>query len=189
MEPMIRKMLASAAVVGALGSFAAAGVYSAFSSTTQNDNNRVKAGSVTIADNDATASLYSFGTTGAGAKPNDFDEHCIKVTYSGSLPSTVKMYRTAVGALGTYVNLKITNGTGSAFDCSDFSGSTSLYDNTLSGFGATFGTGLALTNAAGNAAWSQNDAVTYKIRGTLMDDNNAQGGDTNTHTFTWEAQS
>ena len=184
---MIRKLLASTMVVTTLGSFAALGVYSAFSSTTQNDNNRIKAGTVAISDNDANAALYSV-VPANGAKPGDYDEHCIKVTYTGSLPSTVKLYRSAVGTLGTYVNLKITKGTGSAFDCSDFSGSTSLFDNTLSSFGTAWASGLALTNASNSATWSQNDTVTYKIRGTLMDDNNAQGGDTNLHTFTWEAQ-
>ena len=186
---MIRKLLASTMVVTTLGSFAALGVYSAFSSTTQNDNNRIKAGTVAISDNDANAALYSV-VPANGAKPGDFDEHCIKVTYTGSLPSTVKLYRSAVGALGTYVNLKITKGTvGSNFNCSDFGGTTSVvFDNTLSSFGTDFSSGLALTNASNSASWSQNDTVTYKIRGTLMDDNNAQGGDTNLHTFTWEAQ-
>ena len=116
---MTRKILASVAVVAALGSFSAVGVYSAFTKTTENDNNRIQAGTVNISDNDANAALYSV-VPANGAKPGDFDEHCIKVTYTGSLPSNVKLYRTAVGALGTYVNLKIYKGTGSNFACSDF---------------------------------------------------------------------
>ena len=80
---MIRKLLASVAVVSALGSFAALGVYSAFSNTTTNDNNRIQAGTVTIGDNDANAAIYSI----TGAKPTDYQEKCIKVTYSGSLPA------------------------------------------------------------------------------------------------------
>jgi hypothetical protein len=174
-------------VVAALGSFAALGVYSAFSKTTQNDNNRITAGTVDISDNDANAALYSV-IPANGAKPGDFDEHCIKVTYTGSLPSTVKMYRGAITGLGSYVNLKITKGTGAQWNCGDFAGATSLFDNTLGSFGTTFAGGLALTNAGGSATWSQNDAVTYKIRGTLMDDNLAQGGDTGLHSFFWEAQ-
>jgi hypothetical protein len=187
---MIRKILASVILVTALGSFAALGVYSAFSKTTQNDNNRISAGTVDISDNDANAALYSV-VPANGAKPGDFDEHCIKVTYTGTLPANVKMYRGAITGLGSYVNLKIYKGTGNAFDCTGFSdtnGGTPIYDNTLGGFGTTFGGGLALTNAGGSATWAQNDAVTYKIRGTLMDDNLAQGGDTGLHSFFWEAQ-
>ena len=184
---MIRKMLASTAVVAAVGSFAAVGVYSAFSATTQNDNNRIKTGTVVIGDNDSSP-LYSVGTTGNGAKPGDFEEHCIKVTYTGTLPSTVKMYRTAITGLGSYVTVTITKGTGDAYNCSDFSGSTSVYNSSLGGFAVDWTGGLALTDAGGSAVWDTNDAVTYKIRGTLDDNNLAQNGDTGTHSFVWEAR-
>jgi hypothetical protein len=185
---MIRKLLASVAVVAGLGSFAALGVYSAFSNTTTNDNNRIQAGTVVIGDNDANAALYSITS---GAKPGDYQEHCIKVTYSGSLPANVKVYRSTVGALGPYVQVKVYKGTGNAFDCTGFTdtnGGTPIIDTTLSSLGTNWAGGTQLTNASGSNTWSQNDAVTYRIRGTLNDDNSAQGLDTNLHTFTWEAQ-
>ena len=185
-----RKVAATVALVGALGGMASFGVYSAFTATTQNDGNRVQTGSVAIGDNDASAALYSL-TPANGAKPGDFAEKCIKVTYSGSLPSNVKLYRGAVGALGTYVNIKIYKGTGNAFDCTGFTdtnGGTPIFDNTLSSFGTTYAAGLSLTNASGAAAWAQNDAVTYKVRATVIDDPLAQNGDTNLHSFTWEAR-
>src|SRR3954453_5103327 len=155
---MIRKILASVILVTALGSFAALGVYSAFSKTTQNDNNRISAGTVDISDNDANAALYSV-VPANGAKPGDFQEHCIKVTYTGTLPSNVKVYRGTISGLGSYVNVKITKGTGASFDCSDFSGSTSVFDNTLGSIGTDFTGGTSLTNAGGSTTWAQNDAV------------------------------
>jgi hypothetical protein len=184
---MIRKILASVTVVAAVGSFAALGVYSAFSKTTQNDNNRIAAGTVDISDNDANSALYSV-VPASGAKPGDYDEHCIKVTYTGTLPANVKLYRGSISGLGSYVNVKVTKGTGSQFNCSDFSGSTTVLDTTLGAVGTDWTGGTALTNAGGSATWAQNDTVTYKIRGTLMDDNLAQGGDTGLHSFFWEAR-
>ena len=185
-----RRIAASVALVAALGGLASVGVYSAFTATTQNDGNRIQTGSVTIADNDASAALYSL-TPANGAKPGDYAEHCIKVTYSGSLPSNVVLYRGTVGTLGQYVNLKVWKGTGNAFDCTGFTdtnGGTPIFDGTLSSLGTTYGAGLSLTNGSGAAAWAQNDAVTYKVRATVLDDPAAQAGDTNLHGFTWEAR-
>jgi hypothetical protein len=86
------------------------------------------------------------------------------------------------------VNLTVTKGTGNAENCSDFSGSTSVYSGTLSSFATDWTSGLALTNGSGNAAWSNGDAATYKFSAQVADDNNAKGLATGTHSFTWEAQ-
>jgi len=182
-----RKLLLTALVLGALGGAAGLGAYSAFSGTTSNPGDSFQAGTVTIGDNDAGQALYSV----ANQKPGDFAEHCIKVTYTGSLPATVKLYRstfTSGTGLDAYIDLSVTKGTGSQFDCSDFSGSTSVYSGTLSALGTSFGTGVSLSNASASTTWSQNDAVTYKVRATLQNNNSAQGLVTGTHAFTWEAQ-
>ena len=90
-----RKVLRSLVVLGAVGAIATVGAFSAFSSQTDNPGNQISAGTVEIEDNDSNGALYNV----ADAKPSDPKENCIEVKYTGSLPSSVKMYR-APGALG-----------------------------------------------------------------------------------------
>jgi hypothetical protein len=182
-----RKILLTLVIVGAAGALASVGVFSAFSSTTSNPGNNFAAGTVTVGDNDSDAAAYDV----SNGKPGSTDERCIKVTYSGSLSSTLTLYRsgfTGGTGLDDYVDLAITKGTGDQANCSDFAGSTSVYAGELDAFPASFGSGLSLTNGPGNAAWNQNDAVTYRVSATLQDDNNAQGLSAGTHSFTWEAR-
>src|SRR5216117_1377795 len=94
------KVLTSLLLVGLLGAVAGMGVFSAFSSTTTNPNNTFSAGSVTIADNDSNAALYSV----TNKKPGDSVSSCIKVTYTGSLPSDVHIYTTnTINSFGQYI--------------------------------------------------------------------------------------
>jgi Camelysin metallo-endopeptidase len=182
-----RKILLTLATVGAAGALASVGVFSAFSSTTSNPGNEFAAGTVTVGDNDSGAAAYDV----SNAKPGASDERCVKVTYSGSLSSTLTLYRsgfTGGTGLDDYVDLAITKGTGDQADCSDFSAGTSVYSGELKAFPSSFAGGLSLTNGSGNAGWNQNDAVTYRIRATLQDDNAAQGLTAGTHSFTWEAR-
>jgi hypothetical protein len=182
-----RKILLTLVIVGAAGALASVGVFSAFSSTTSNTGNDFAAGTVTIGDNDSNAAAYDV----SNAKPGATDERCIKVTYTGSLTSTVTLYRSAFSGgtgLDEYIDLSITKGTGDQFNCGDFSGSASVYSGELKDLPATFGSGLALTNYGGSATWSQNDAVTYRIRATLQDDGAAEGLTAGTHSFNWEAR-
>jgi hypothetical protein len=190
-----KKIALSSLVVAILIGIVAFGVFSAFSATTSNNNNAFRAGSVTISDNHAASALYDV----TGAKPGDSSTaSCIKVTYSGSLASTVKLYRSAfTGGTGldTYLNLAVTKGTGNQTDCSDFtpaSSGSSVYNSTLSGLGTSFGDAAAitLTNAGGSSTWSSSDAVTYKFVASLPSNvsSSANGKVTGTHSFTWEAQ-
>ena len=89
------------------------------------------------------------------AKPGDSSSaKCITVTYTGSLSSAVKLYRSSFtggsGNLDTQVDLAVTKGTGGAFaDCSGFTPAatgSNVYSGKLSDFPATSGGGLALTN-------------------------------------------
>lgn len=183
-----RKTLGTLVVVGIAGSLVAFGVFSAFSATTSNPGNSFAAGSVSISDNDGGTAVYNV----SNKKPGDFAERCIKVTYTGTLGNSIKLYRSAFSGgsgLDSYIDLAITKGTGDAADCSDFAGSTSAYSGTLSALGSSFAGGVALTNASGQASWSQNDAVTYRVRGTLQDNNAAQGLATGTHSLVFESQS
>ena len=180
-----RKLLWSVLVVAALGGLAAFGAFSAFSDSTSNPNNSFAAGTVTIGNN-ATSPLYSVSNGKPGAASTN---RCIKITYSGSLPATVKVYRSTLsGTLGQYLDLTVTKGTGSQEDCSDFVAGASVYTGTLQSFATDWSTGLALTNASNSAAWSNGDAVTYRFSAVIQDNNAAKGLNTGTHSFTWEAQ-
>src|SRR5207302_11411967 len=114
------KVLLTVLTVGVVGSLAAFGVFSAFSNTTSNTGNSFAAGTVAIggADN-ATVGSAAYSVT--NGSPSTATSKCIKVTYTGSLPTTVKLYRSAFtgGANGAgglsgdhYVNVKVTSGTG-----------------------------------------------------------------------------
>ena len=180
-----RKILWSILVVAALGGLAAFGAFSAFSDTTSNTNNSFAAGTVTIGNN-AVSSLYSVSNGKPGTASAN---HCIKITYSGSLPATVKVYRSSLsGTLGQYLDLTVTKGTGDQEDCSDFVAGSSAYSGTLDALGTDFSTGTALTNASNSATWSNGNAVTYRFSAVIQDNNAAKGLNTGTHSFTWEAQ-
>ncbi|MEA2449819.1 MAG: hypothetical protein QOG63_1751 [Thermoleophilaceae bacterium] len=185
-----RKTLWSFLLLVVIGGLAAFGAYSAFSDTTSNAGNQFSTGTVAIGNN-ATSPLYNV-TNAPPAAPSP--DHCIRIAYSGSLPVTVRAYRSAfsggsVPNLSDYVNVTITKGTGTQEDCSDFSGSTAVYNSTLTAFGTDWASGLALTNASGSASWGQNDAVTYKFSAQVANNPNAEGLSTGTHSFTWEARS
>jgi hypothetical protein len=195
MNSKTRKVVFTLAVVGLAAVAVAFAVYSAFSATTSNPGNSFAAGSVTLTGNNTVSPFYNV----SGAKPGDSSTaKCMRVTYTGSLPSTVKVYRSAfTGGTGLdqYLNLTITKGpTGSATDCSDFpaSGTSVVYSGSLQGLGTSFGdaNAVSLTNQAGAAAWGNTDAVNYKVQASLPSgvSNAANGLATGTHAITWEAQ-
>ncbi len=169
--------------------------FSAFSSTTSNDNNSFAAGTVLVSDNDAGAAMYSI----AGRKPGDSVTGCIKVTYTGTLPADVKLYTNYTAApLATYVDLTVDKGTVSsapAFPaCTNFSPTATIYTGTLAGFATaknSYANGIAAYPAA-QTQWNQNDTLYYRFTLTLEDNNNANGGAsplaTGAHSFTWEAR-
>ena len=102
------KVLRTVLVLGIVACIAGAGVFSAFSSQTDNPGNIVTAGTVALEDNDGGRALYAM----TAAKPGEAKTSCIKVTYKGSLPATVKMFTpSTIGELGPFVNLKIEAGT------------------------------------------------------------------------------
>jgi hypothetical protein len=182
-----RKALWSTLIVAVLGGLAAFGAFSAFSATTSNSNNQFSTGSVTIGNN-AVSPLYSVSSGKPGTASPD---HCIKISYTGSLAASVELYRSSFTGgtnLAPYITLVVTKGTGNQEDCSDFSGSTSVYNGLLSAFGTDWTTGLPVTNGSGSATWSNGDSVTYKFSASVADDNNAKGLSTGTHSFIWEAR-
>lgn len=189
------KVLRTALLLGVVACIAGAGVFSAFSSQTENPGNVITTGTVSIEDNDAGTALYSM----TAAKPSESKTSCIKVTYKGTLPATVKLFTAStIGALGPYVNLKVEAGTqtSSTFPtCTEFTplatGAT-VYEGTLSAFAtehATYATGIT-TNPASATKWETNNALVYRFTATVSSSapNSAQGATTGSHAFIWEAQ-
>jgi predicted ribosomally synthesized peptide with SipW-like signal peptide len=188
------KVLRTLLLLGIVACIAGAGVFSAFSSSTENPGNVIKAGTVEIEDNDGGTALYSMNA----AKPGEAKTSCIKVTYKGSLPATVKLFTAStIGALGPYVNLKVeagTQATPSFPTCTEFTpaASPTVFEGTLSAFATEHGTyanGIT-TNPAAATKWETNNAVVYRFTATVSPSvpNTSQGATTGTHAFTWEAQ-
>jgi hypothetical protein len=186
-----RKTLLSLLLVGALGAVAGIGTYSAFSATTVNAGNTFDAGTVVLTDNDANSAMYNI----TAAKPNDVVVRCIRVTYAGSLPASVKLYTTTpINSFGQYVTLAIDKGTmpgATTFpNCTGFTTEASVFAGTLSSFAASntsFATGSG-ANPGVQTQWNQNDSLVYRFTLTMQDNPLAVGGTSGVHNFTWEAQ-
>lgn len=188
-----KKILASLVVLGLVGTVGGWATYSAFSSTTGSSGNRFAAGTVNLGDN----SLGSFMYQVDGAVPGTSVTKCTKVTYTGTLDADVHLYASAVGAVGQYVTLTVTQGTGSPTfpGCTGFVASGApVYTGTLKGFADTYNSYDAgfVTNPGSATKWVQNDAVVYQFTLTMQDDNAANGGatalSTGDHSFTWQAR-
>lgn len=189
------KILRTLVVLGVLACIAGAGVFSAFSSQTDNPGNVVTAGSVTLADNDAGSALYAL----TAAKPGDSQQSCVKVTYTGTLDSNVRIYTpSAIGELGPNVTLKIEPGTQASPSfpsCTGFNvdAGGALFEGTLAAFASehsTYATGVVDFPGTVATKWVTNDAVVYRVTATLSASapDSAQGKTTGTHIIRWEAQ-
>jgi len=167
--------------------------YAAFSSTTTNPTSNWTAGSVALTDDDSATALF----TAASLKPGSTGTKCIVVTSAGTLASAVKLYGTTystTGALGSYVNLVIDEGTGGTFassgptSCTGFSSPVNQFTGTLAAF-ASGNTNYASGVGAFAPTGSGSESKTYRIAYTIdaATPNSAQGG-TAAMGFTWEAQ-
>lgn len=190
------KILRTLVLLGIVACIAGAGVFSAFSSQTDNPGNVVTAGTVSISDNDGGNALYKL----EGAKPGDSKTSCIKVTYTGSLPATVKIFTpSSIGELGPYVNLKIEAGTAttSTFpECTGFTAFSTggtLYEGTLTAFAtehSKWENGVTTFPGAAATKWQTNESTVYRVTATLSSSapEAAQGKTTGAHILRWEAQ-
>ncbi|HEV7769934.1 MAG TPA: TasA family protein [Solirubrobacterales bacterium] len=190
------KILRTLLVLGILACIAGTGVFSAFSSETESSANVVTVGTVTLSDNDSGAALYSL----ANAKPGDSQTSCIKVSYTGSLDASVKLYTpSTIEALGSSVNLKIEPGTQASPSfpgCSGFNADAGgpLFEGTLGAFAGSHGSyanGIADDPGAVATKWTSGDTVVYRVTATLSagTPDSAQGESTGSHALRWEAQS
>ena len=186
-----RKLLLSLLVVGAVGSVGAWGVFAAFTATTTNSGNTITAGTVEIGQHAGATTLYSATNQGPGATV----VRCVRVTYTGSLGSSVKLYLSDAADNGAAFNLTVERGSGlsspdNTMNCTGFSASSTAYDDTLNNFPSTYAGGV--DGKAGGAAWAQNDAVDYRFTIEVADDStpNAHTSpvSSNAHDFTWEAR-
>ena len=191
-----RRVAITTLAIAATAIAAGAGAWAAFSDTTTNASNSFAAGSVTIGDNDAGGAVLSL----SNATPGATDTGCIVVTYTGSLPSPVRIYgQTAGTGLDPYLDLKVTRGsiaspsfrscTGFSADSTDYIGSGPgvVYNGTLQGFPDSYAAGLVDPPGA-PTSWAQNEAHAYKLEITLQN-NSAAAGKSATQDFVWEAQS
>jgi predicted ribosomally synthesized peptide with SipW-like signal peptide len=186
-------------VVALLGVVAAIGTWSAFSSTTENPGNTFSAGSVSLTDNDSGSAMFNMTNMVPGAT----DTGCIKVSYTGTLTSNVRLYGTTSGSgLAPFLNLKVTRGVYTspepAFDsCTNFSpdateylgagaGAGVIFNGTVDSYPDSYGTGV-LDAPGATEAWNNPESHVYKFEITLQDNNSAQGLNA-TQVFTWEAR-
>jgi predicted ribosomally synthesized peptide with SipW-like signal peptide len=189
------KILMTTLVVGLAGALAGFGVFAAFSSTTSNPSNSFAAGTVTIGDNDGGTALFS----ATPRAPGNHDR-CIKVTYSGNLDATVKLYTGAITGTGSDLPVTIhkaaptVGNPGTAASCSDFddAAATKIYPAGASAPLSDFGTahsgwanGLAV-NPGSATKWVTNDAVVFRVRINIPD--SGQGKSVDPFALTWEAQ-
>ena len=181
--------LVLAAAIAAIG----LGTYSAFSATTTNSGNNISSGTVVLGDNDSNAAMY----TVTNQKPGDTFQQCIKVDYTGSLASTVKLYTAStIGTLGQYIDLQIRTGSGSPTfpGCSGFTpDAADLYSGTLSNFASTYTNwtnGLLDAGPGAASSWVNGNSVVYRFTLTLQASapDAAQNLSTGSHTITWEAR-
>jgi hypothetical protein len=189
--PITHKVLLTLAVLGVAGAFAGFGAYSAFTATTTNTGNSFATGTVNVSQHAGATTLYS----GSNKSPSDSTVSCIRVTYSGTLTSHVKLYVSSV-TNGSLFTLKVERGSGlsspdNTMNCTGFSASSTAFNTTLDQLGTTYAGGL--DGKSGGGTWAQNDSVDYRFTITVNDDPtpNAHTSATGTgsHTFTWEANS
>ncbi len=190
-----RRVLLTLLIVGLAATAAGVGTYSAFSSTSSNPNDALAAGTVYLSDNDSGAVLLSL----AGAKPGNSSTGCIKVTYTGSLDSTVRLYSTVAGGLAPYLTVTIIRGTDSSPSfptCTNFtadptnyigSGPGVIFSDVLSNLPGSYGAGLVDPTAGAPATWSTNATHSYKFVISLNNNAAAQGLSA-TANIVWEAR-
>lgn len=190
-----RRSVTTMLVIGVAGLLAGAGSYAVFTATTGNTGNSFASGTVAIQDNDSNTAMLAL----ANAKPGDADTSCIRIEYTGSLDSTVRLYGSVSGSLASYLTLTVTRGTDSSpsFDsCANFTpdatdyigaGNGVVYSGPLSSFPASYAAGIVDPTSGSPETWSQGEAHSYRFVVTLQDDNAAQGL-TGNASFTWEAR-
>jgi hypothetical protein len=190
-----RRVFTTVAVLALMAGVAVFTTSAAFTATSSNPGNQIEAGTVAIGDSDAdTGKLYDALAQEPGAG-NGPAAACIRVTYSGSLASAVRLYRSAV-TNGDKFRLTVERGGTSLsapaadMNCTNFSATSTAFDNTLDQFPTTYAAGVP--GKAAGAAWTSGQSVDYRFTVYPVDDSTPNAHttavDTGAHSFTWEAQ-
>jgi hypothetical protein len=190
------RLAATVAVLAGCAALAGAATWSNLNSTATNSSNLFSAGTVQLSSNSGGSAVLAL----ANAKPGAVSTGCIQVSYTGTLPATVKLYGSGGGTgLDQYLNLVVTRGTFSgspaAGSCTGFTadatnyiaaGAGVIYSGTLANWPASAATALLDPTAASPATWSLNTAHGYQFQVTLQ---TAAAGEglTGSETFTFEA--
>jgi hypothetical protein len=187
-----RKLLLTVLIVGAMGSVAGYGTYSAFTATTTNSGNSFAGGTVSIQDDSGlSTALINLSNQAPGVATTK----CIRIKYTGSLASVVHFYVPSVSN-GSSFQIQVERGTGlsdlsTRGSCTGFSSaSTAFATADLSTFPTTYAAGVV--GKAADAGWATNDFVDYRFTFTVKDDTtpNAHTTAVSTGSFsiTWEAR-
>ena len=183
---------------GAFGLVTSMTTWAAFNDTGLNANNFFIVGTVDIDDNDNSG--FMLGLT--NAVPGNSDTSCIKVSFAGTLSSSVRLYGTTTGTgLDQYLTLTVTRGVYTpsepAFDsCTNFSadgtnyiggGNGVIYNGTLQAFPDNYAAGLVDPTSGSPEVWSTNESHVYRFVVTLQNNTSAAGKNA-TQAFTWEAR-
>ena len=156
----LRKFLIVMVVAGLAGT-AVGVIHAAFFATTGNTGSSFGSGSVILTDNDANGAVLSL----TNANPGATDSGCIRASYSGSLPATVKHYADVTGALAPFLTVKVTRGTdpspsfrscaGFTPDTCDFYGKGAgvLYEGLLSNYPTTYAAGIPDWTCSGSSTY------------------------------------
>jgi hypothetical protein len=165
--------------------------YAAFTAVVSNAGNSIASGTVAIGDNDGGAAMLDL----SAATPGSSDTSCIRVTYTGSLGSSVRLYGTVTGGLASHLILTVTRGTDSApsFDsCTNFTADATdhigagpgvIWTGLLSTFPSTWAGGVV-----DPATWTTSDAHSYRFVVSPVDRDAAEGL-SSTFAPSWEARS
>jgi len=165
----------------------------AFTATTTNGVNTFSTGTVTLTDSDTSAAMFTVPVL----TPGGSGTACIRVTYNGSLASTVKLYTsglTATNSLDSYLTMKVEQGATAPanaagnFSCANFTPAGTLNNTTLAAFGAA---STAWSNgvdawAVTGAAQTRDYRFTYTFSAGAPD--SVQNSSASV-SFVWEAQS
>jgi len=166
--------------------------FAAFSRTTQDTANSIASGNVLIADNDAGTFMWNVTNQ---LPTSSAIVRCVRVTYTGSLPATVRLYTlTASSALDPYLNVTVEKGSMPAAttypNCTGFVSEATIFPaGSLQAFKTArngWANGISAFPGA-QTAWNTGDTLVYRFTVQLQNVFAAQGL-TGLMDLTWEAQ-
>jgi hypothetical protein len=169
------RIAATAVVLAVLGAAIGDVTWSQFSAQASNPGDAFAAGTVSLGDNDAGAALVKL----ARARPGESATGCVKYTYTGTLPATVRYYATVTGSLAPFLTVTATRGTqgAAAFpSCTGFTadardyfgyGAGIVFSGTLSTIGTSYAGGLDDPDATTGGVETWTTAESHVVQWTV----------------------